>query len=329
VTPCRPESGPYCPDSATYPLTQSLSQSLSQSLTRSPTPCFHCHPLPSFSFLSYTFPCVYIEVLEPHFNRQSPHSIPMTGARISGRHALTSTVHITTTVCPLETTVIDAEGKPVHTTITVTLAIVVTEAVKALCSTCTGPNYPQHTGKAPWSDVVTGVAPHGYSKGAIPASWTQVDGHTSPVSYDGYEYGHTGSPAASWSSNPGYPTAGAQSGPSPSAGAQPWSSPSAGAQPWSSPSAGAQPWSSSSAGTEACRLLLYKNTKLRRRRSLLETGKIQRGRQGASSKRANGDFPSRGWKILIGWQESGSTEYGRWRCPSTVTSPPPPKKACP
>jgi len=36
-------------------------------------------------------------------------------------------------------------------------------------------------------------------------------------------------------------------------------------------------------------------------------------RQGASSKRANGDFPSRGWKILIGWQESGSTKYGRWR----------------
>ena len=26
----------------------------------------------------------------------------------------------------------------------------------------------------------------------------------------------------------------------------------------------------------------------------------QRGRQGASSKRANSDFPSRGWKILIG-----------------------------
>ena len=66
-------------------------------------------------------------------------------------------------------------------------------------------------------------------------------------------------------------------------------------------------------------MLLYKNTKLRRRRSLLETSKIQRGRQGASSKRANGDFPSQGWKILIGWQESGSTEYGRWRCPSTVT----------
>ena len=59
-------------DSVTYPV-----------LTQSPTPYFHCHPLPSFPFLSYTFPCVYIEVLEPHFNRQSPHSILMIGARIS------------------------------------------------------------------------------------------------------------------------------------------------------------------------------------------------------------------------------------------------------
>jgi len=38
---CRPESGPYYPDSATYPLTQSLSQSL----TRSPTPSWLGHLL--------------------------------------------------------------------------------------------------------------------------------------------------------------------------------------------------------------------------------------------------------------------------------------------
>ena len=65
-------------DSVTYPV-----------LTRTPTPCFHCHPLPSFSFLSYTFSYVYIEVLEPHFNRQSPHSFPMIGARISDRQVFT------------------------------------------------------------------------------------------------------------------------------------------------------------------------------------------------------------------------------------------------
>ena len=35
------------------------------------------------------------------------------------------------------------------------------------------------------------------------------------------------------------------------------------------------------------------------------------GRQGASGKRANRDFPSRGWKILIGWLESGSVGYCR------------------
>ena len=31
-----------------------------------------------------------------------------------------------------------------------------------------------------------------------------------------------------------------------------------------------------------------------------------KGRQGASGKQANRDFPSRGWKILIGWLELGS-----------------------
>ena len=43
------------------------------------------------------------------------------------------------------------------------------------------------------------------------------------------------------------------------------------------------------------------------------------GRQGASGKRANSDFPSQGWKILIGWLKLGSIKYHRWRAPSIVT----------
>ena len=35
-----------------------------------------------------------------------------------------------------------------------------------------------------------------------------------------------------------------------------------------------------------------------------------KGRQGASSKRASSDFPCRAWKILIGWQKSGSAAGG-------------------
>ena len=48
---------------------------------------------------------------------------------------------------------------------------------------------------------------------------------------------------------------------------------------------------------------------------MLETDEIQRGRQGACSKRANSDFPSRGWKILIGqlyeWCWQNMAEFGR------------------
>jgi len=57
-------------------------------------------------------------------------------------------------------------------------------------------------------------------------------------------------------------------------------------------------------------LLLYKNIKLRRRKRLVETGKIQRGRQGASSKRANSDLAEFGriWQDLAGfgriWQDA-------------------------
>ena len=43
---------------------------------------------------------------------------------------------------------------------------------------------------------------------------------------------------------------------------------------------------------------------------LLETNKIQCGCQGASSKRANSNFPCRAWKILIGWFNSVA-EFGR------------------
>ena len=88
---------------------------------------------------------------------------------------------------------------------------------------------------------------------------------------------------------------------------------------------------------------IYKDTKLRRRRRKGKergsVGRYYKGRQGASSKRANSDFPSRGWKILIGWQKSGSAEYaegrqnmaegGGWHALAPSHYPPLLKKACP
>ena len=51
----------------------------------------------------------------------------------------------------------------------------------------------------------------------------------------------------------------------------------------------------------------------KRRKGLIRGSRsiCREARQGASGKRANSDFPSRGWKILIGWLNSGSAEYGR------------------
>ena len=78
------------PDSATYSLTRSPTRSSTRSSTRSPTPSFIDSPYPPCLSFPTPFLHIYIEVLEPHFNRQSPHSILMIGARTSGRYIHTT-----------------------------------------------------------------------------------------------------------------------------------------------------------------------------------------------------------------------------------------------
>jgi hypothetical protein len=102
----------------------------------------------------------------------------------------TTTAYTTTTVCPFEATHVDAAGKSTPTTTSMTSTILVTETVVTLCPTCTGPNYPQHTGKGPWTDVASGVTGNGYSQGANTAPQTQVPNHTSSVSQVGASHSH-------------------------------------------------------------------------------------------------------------------------------------------
>ncbi|KAF2687586.1 hypothetical protein K458DRAFT_485719 [Lentithecium fluviatile CBS 122367] len=103
----------------------------------------HSYPMPTYPWDHATYCPTSTGSITTHSKYMTP-----------GCDSLTPSIYTTTSIC----TVSDEKPTPYTTVSTMT----VTRYVPVLCSSCTGGNYPHHTGKGPWAEEDKSVIKSGY-----------------------------------------------------------------------------------------------------------------------------------------------------------------------